>query len=121
MKKLLLLALLLTTSALAQPNNCRVAKFKNPGGLWSVRFSCRQNEYMLNSSTCRTGMLMTQATTKIVDLRSISCEFDVSLADRKFLDCRSDEEIDNRIFPRDPSDTNCLPGFAVEAVCCRRK
>jgi hypothetical protein len=120
MKKLILLLCLLPVIAIAQPRNCRVAKFKNPGGLWSVRFSCRQNEYMLNTSTCRTGMLLTQSTTKIIDLRSIRCEFDVNLEDRKYLDCRSDEEIDNRIFPRDPSDTECLPGFTVEAVCCRK-
>lgn len=120
MRKIILLLYLLPVVAIAQPRNCRVAKFKNPGGLWSVRFSCRQNEYMLNSSTCRTGMMMTQATTKIVDLRSIKCEFDVSLQDRKFLDCRSGEEIDNGIFKYDPSDTNCLPGFTVEAVCCRK-
>lgn len=121
MKKLILFTLLIASTTLAQPNNCRVAKFKNPGGLWSVKFSCRQNEYMMNSSTCRTGMMMTQATTKIVDLRSIKCEFDVTLKDRKFLDCRSDEDINNRVFPHDPSDTECLPGFTVEAVCCRRR
>jgi len=119
MKKLILLLCLLPLTAIAQPRNCRVAKFRSVGEAWSTKFSCRTNEYMINSSTCRTGMYMTTATTRIADLRSIRCEFEIPLSDRRNLDCRSDRQIKNAV-PSDPKDLTCLPGFTVEAVCCRR-